>query len=137
MMRVSPLFRPDARASFDGGSTMKSIRGAVVCCVALVLSSCEAPKPEDYIVGKWEDKDHHAIEFRHDGTVIGQLRIGKIVIDVDGRYRFVDETTMELAAVSPLIPNGVTMLKVNRLDYRELSLTAQNGVMTMWTRPAN
>jgi hypothetical protein len=116
---------------------MKSVRLAVVCCVVVALSSCEAPTPEDYVMGKWEDRDHHVLEFWRDGRVVGKMRMGRYVLDVDGRYRFVDETTLELEAVSPLIPKGVLTFKVNRLDYRELSLTAQNGAMTLWTRPAN
>ncbi len=114
---------------------MKLVRLAAVCCVALTLSSCEAPKPEDFILGRWEDKDHTPLEFRRDGTIVGRIRIGKIIIAIDCRYRFLDEATMEVEAVSPLIPRGVTTFKVNRLDYRELSLTAKNGTMTMWTRP--
>ena len=118
-----------------GETTMKTARLAVVCCVALTLSSCAAPKPEEYVVGKWEDKNHNTIDFRKDGTLSGKMRVGNILVPLDGKYRFVDEQTLQIESSSTLLPKGMATFKINRLDYREFTLTAQNGVMTMMTRP--
>jgi hypothetical protein len=114
---------------------MKSLRFAVACGLALLLSSCDAPRPQEYILGRWEDKDHNPLEFRRDGGVIGALQVGKVILTVDGKYRFVDEQTLEVESTGAQSTKRITTFKIDRLDYRELHLSAPNGMMTIWNRP--
>ncbi len=117
---------------------MKSVRVAVACFLVFGLASCEEPRPETSILGRWEDKDHNPLEFRTDGTVSGNMRMGKVTLTVDGTYRFVDEPDDgNRDGQSDAAQSRTITFKINRLDFRELSLTASNGIMTMWTRPAS
>ncbi len=114
---------------------MKSVRVAVACFLVFGLASCEEPKPETSILGRWEDKDRNPLEFRTDGTVAGNMRMGRLTLTVDGTYRFVDEQTMVIETANAVLPKRTITFKINRLDFHELSLTASNGIMTLWTRP--
>jgi hypothetical protein len=114
---------------------MKIVRFTASACIALALSSCQAPKPQECLLGKWEDKDHYLLEFRKDGTVVGQLRAGMYLVPVDGKYRFVDEETLQIDSTSTVYPKALASFKINRLEMRELCMTSANGIMTIWTRP--
>src|ERR1035441_8726432 len=80
----------------------KFIVALLVCCGALVLSSC-SKKASTAIIGKWRaEATKETVEFRKDGTVITSHDVGQpgimrsLTEGTTGKYTFTDGTHMNV-----------------------------------------
>ncbi|MDI6735075.1 MAG: hypothetical protein QME42_02585 [bacterium] len=116
---------------------MKSIEGIlkqVIRCLGIVsivvlLSSC-ASKPENEIVGKWEEiGGTESIEFFKDGTVSGVDK-GRSMV---GSYKFVDKDRikMEMGGFGAL--TGPVIMKVS-FSGGELTFTTQDSKVLKYSK---
>ena len=85
-----------------------SLLGTLLVCLsaALILSSCKKT-PAQKILGQWDvDGGKSVVEYRKDGTVVTTLN-GK---STTGKYRFIDESHLELEVSATQGTNVLTLL---------------------------
>lgn len=87
----------------------------------LAAGAAAAPKNAELIVGKWDIGMETVMEYRKDGTL--SMVIGKIV--VNGRYKFINDDTMEVE-ITLGDQTKKNQLKVSIKDD-ELTTTEANG----------
>jgi len=115
------------------GNIMKKFGVLLVACVALSLSSCSGPKEK--IIGKWEyTKKEGDIEskitmdFKKDGNFTMGMEAGPLKMNVDGKYKWVDNDHIEITFK---VPGGkeekTEKLKVVKVDDKELQLEGKMG----------
>ncbi len=84
----------------------------------LLIASC-ASKPENLIIGKWEDvKDKTTIEFLKDGTCILVERKQQAVV---GKYNFIDNNRLKVDIY------GMSRILQMAISENELILTFPDG----------
>ena len=104
---------------------MSAVVFLLVFCTA---PGSAAPKNTDLIVGKWDPGMNAVIEYKKDGTM--SISVGKDKID--GKYKFLDEDTIEIELPGKNGPR-TNKLKVAIKDD-ELTTTDPDGKTTRLKR---
>jgi hypothetical protein len=90
---------------------MRILRCLAVALIALGVASCAGQSPKQLLIGKWEtveEKEVGTIEFEKDG----KLRGTRGIMAIQGKYRWLDDKTVELDVDNPFAGLASKFMKV-------------------------
>ncbi len=97
---------------------MNALSSVFVVCTLLVAGADDKAKAKDQIVGKWEatsgDIKGALIEFTKDGVVKVVFEQGGQKINLEGKYKFTDEKTIEVE----IKVQDQTMKEKNKVEFK-------------------
>ena len=101
---------------------MRSARYFIFGGALLLLTGCGPSKPQDLIIGKWEETESKdIIEFKKDGT----LSVTKGGQSQNGKYQFVDDNTveieMDISVNNPFGGQGMNLKAAGRFTIDSIS----------------
>ncbi|MFO0811240.1 MAG: hypothetical protein U0746_21635 [Gemmataceae bacterium] len=99
---------------------MRTVLLLVVALASLSAASCKKAKP--IIVGKWQEPAGGVFEFRSDGILVTTSATTGKTNQV--KYRFVDETTIELTTLEG---NVAGQLVIDSLTQTEVGLAFKDA----------